>query len=309
MSRVVLLGPRPSPEAFRSVLDDLAPTGPVATIRAGWQEWEADPSPLSQALGDRAVPLDLHSRAERAWRTDPELMEAHRAMQQGVRLLRRAYNLGLSAAMGAWAEIGRLDDPAGVLAAERTAALEAVRVLDERQRTRIAEIRNEFEARTVPAERPALARERNEILDLLDGAGAVVVDGGHVAVLLNRIRMFGLDGPLAGLPTVGVSGGAMVLTDRVVLFHDCPPWGPGHAEVAEAGLGIAPGIVVFPDGEDRLVLDEPDRVGRLARRLAPAECVVLDGGARVDWDGDRWTVELARRLGVDGDVSQAGAAA
>lgn len=307
--RVVLLGPMPSREALATILDEVAPRGPVATIRAGWQEWEAEPGLLTDALGDRAVPLDLHARAEGVWREDPELTDAHRDMQQSVRLQRRAYNVRLSAAMGAWEELNGLDDPGDLLAAERTAALDAVRALDEHQLRRIGAIRAAFVADVRLADRPVIRRERDEIAGLLEETAAVVVDGGHVAVLLNRIRLFGVEDRLPGRTTIGISGGAMVLTDRVVLFHDSPPWGPGHAEVAEPGLGVAPGVVVLPHASDRLRLDDPVRVGCLARRLAPAECIALDGGASLTWDGTGWTVDDARRLSVDGEVVDRSAAA
>ncbi|MGI9037741.1 MAG: hypothetical protein ACR2GQ_02660 [Gemmatimonadota bacterium] len=307
--RVVLLGPPSSTDALSATLADVAPTGPVAIIRAGWQEMEAESGSLADALGPRAVPLALHARTERVWSEDPDLMAAHRALQQNARVLRRAYNIRLSSTMGAWAALGRQEGPDHLLGPERTATLETVRELDERQRRRIGEIRAEFTASTRPGTRPAVQRERAEIEGLLDGVGTVVLDGGHVAVLLNRIRLFGVDALLAKRTTVGISGGAMVLTDRLVLFHDTPPWGPGHAEVAESGLGLAPGLVVLPHAARRLQLTDPLRVGRLARRFAPAECIALDDGARLDFDGTSWHAGSARRLTAAGEVIDRDAAA
>lgn len=310
MSRpVILLGSEPSRETLEATLGTVAPEGPVATIRAGWQEMETEPSLLTDVLGDRAVPLELHGRAERVWDEDPDLMAAHRAMQGDARLLRRAYNVRLSATMDAWDELSGLEGSDDLLAPERAAMLAAVRELDEHQLRRMAELRSGFTDDTALAARPAVARERAEISGLLDGVAAIVVDGGHVAVLLNRIRLFGVEALLVGRSVVGISGGAMVLTERLVLFHDSPPWGPGHAEVAEFGLGRAPGIVALPRAARRLRLDDPVRVGRFALRFAPAECLALDGGSRLDFSGSSWSGPGARHLTGRGDVVDRDAAA
>lgn len=299
---IVLLGPAPSGDVLRTVLNEVAPGGSVATIRAGWQEMEPEDDAFTEVLGAAAVPLELHARAERVWAADPELMAAHRSMQAGARLLRRAYNLRLSAAMDALDALDRQVDPDSLLDPERAAALEAVRALDTHQVERIAGLRREFADTMRFADRPALARERDEIVNLLDGVGTVVVDGGHVAVLLNRIRLLGVEPLLAGRTLIGISGGAMVLTDRLVLFHDSPPWGPGHAEVAEAGLGLAPGVVTLPHARNRLRLDDPARIARLARRFAPGDCLVLEQGSRLDFDGAPWSARGAHRLTADGEV-------
>lgn len=299
---VVLLGPTPPGDLLRDVLGDVAPGGSVATIRAGWQEMEPEAESLAEVLDAGAVPLDLHARAERVWREDPELMAAHQAMQAGARLLRSAYNIRLSAAMDALGALERQADPDGLLVPEHAAALEVIRELDAHQLRRIAGLRTEFADAMRLADRPVLARERAEIAKLLDGVEAVVVDGGHVAVLLNRIRLLGVEPLLVGRTIVGISGGAMVLTDRLVLFHDSPPWGPGHAEVAEAGLGLAPGVVTLPNARSRLRLDDAARVARLARRFAPAECLTLEPGSRLDFDGASWSARAAQRLTADGEV-------
>jgi hypothetical protein len=75
----------------------------------------------------------------------------------------------------------------------------------------------------------------------------------------------------------------MALSDRVVLFHDSPPQGPGAAEVLDAGLGVATGIVVLPQPETRLRLDDAARVELMARRFSPATCVALPARSRVSW--------------------------
>ena len=94
----------------------------------------------------------------------------------------------------------------------------------------------------------------------------------------------------------------MVLAPRIVFFHDAPPQGLSRPEVAEAGLGLFEGVVALPDASRRLALDDRDRVSRFARRFAPDSCVTLDGGGRIDWDGNRWTRLDAGYLTTDGNV-------
>jgi peptidase E len=62
-------------------------------------------------------------------------------------------------------------------------------------------------------------------MSLLAASHAVLIAGGHIAVLLNRLRLFDLSAVLRERPVFGWSAGAMVLTSRIVLFHDSPPRG------------------------------------------------------------------------------------
>jgi hypothetical protein len=95
------------------------------------------------------------------------------------------------------------------------------------------------------------------------------------------LRLFEVE---ANLPAtiVAWSAGAMALTQRLVLFNDYAARGPTHAEVYDAGLGVVRAVVLLPHARRRLRIDEPMRMGVLARRFAPARCVVLDDGVRVD---------------------------
>ncbi len=44
----------------------------------------------------------------------------------------------------------------------------------------------------------------------------------------------------------------MVVCETVVLFHDSPPQGAGNAEVLDAGLGLARGVIALPHARRRL---------------------------------------------------------
>jgi hypothetical protein len=107
-------------------------------------------------------------------------------------------------------------------------------------------------------------------------------------------------------PVIAWSGGAMAVAERVVLFHDSPPQGPGDPAIYARGLGLVAGVVPLPHAGDRLRLDDPARVALFARRFAPDVCVTLDGGDRLDFDGGaaRWDRSPVRVLGSDGAVRE-----
>lgn len=302
---VILLGPQAPDPTLGVVLADLesagalAPDAPIATVTAGWREREGEPEIVP--LGDRPrVDLALYRRSEELAVADPELAAAHRETQARLKLLRRAYNVRLAALVAAHAELGDLDGDDPVLAGERDDALEMLRALDRRHLERVAGIRAEYEARLRPQERPEVVRRREEIAAALGGAGAVAIAGGHVASLLNRLRGFGLLDLIGERPLIAWSAGAMVLSARILLFHDRPPWGPGNAELFERGLGVATGLVLLPHATRRLALDDPVRTGRLARRLVPDAAVLLDPGARLDLRDGGWVGRDVRRLDTAG---------
>lgn len=283
--RAILLGPQSGAGDLVPVLDGLDHRGRLATITAGWQEWEADDDWLSTESGRELVNLELYARAERAWAADPELREAHRATQADLRLLQRLYARQLSLAADSWMDLLDTPGPERVIGPEREAALQVIMDLDRRHLTRIAEIRAEFYQGMRVHERDAVARERADLQRILEDVSMVLLEGGHVAVLLNRIRLFGLRDALAERTVLGRAAGAMALCERVMLYHDAPAVGRGHAEVGMDGLGLVPGVVALPDASHRLRLDEPQRMRRLSLRVAPLRCAVLDRGDRVEWDG------------------------
>jgi hypothetical protein len=293
---VVFLGPQRHRTEVGAEVERVRAGGRVALITSGWQEWEGDDGWLREAVGGDVVNLDLYRRAEGIWEQDPGLAAAHSDLQQQIRLLRRVYNARLEHEMDAWITVESMEGDPTVLVPEGESALEGVRGLDRQHLTRIESLRADFDARMRPAEREGLRREREAVMHILRESSAIVVAGGQVATLLNRLRLFDLASVLRERPVVAWSAGAMALTERVVLFHDSPPWGPGHAEVGEAGLGLVSGLVALPNGRQRLRLDDPDRVGRMARRFSPDICLSLDPGARAEWNGRAWVGGEGDRL-------------
>ncbi len=301
---VVLLGAQRFDPTVKAAAAELGVEGPISTVTAGWQEREGEDQELHEHLGKRTVNLRLHQRAEDVFKRDRELHAAHRAKQEQLRHKQDFYRIRLEHELDATHVIRQRKAPASILEEEERASIEAVRSLDEYHLGQCAKIEAEFTARYAPLERDSVVRHRRELAKILGASAALAIAGGHVATLLNRMRLFGLSELLDGQAVLAWSAGAMAISDRVVLFHDSPPQGPGAAEVLDRGLGLCPGVVALPQPEIRLKLEDEQRVSVMARRFAPARCFAMASGARITWsEGQFRSPSRVTRLGEDGRSS------
>ena len=302
MRALAFLGPQRFKPTLARAVAALGVTGDLATVTAGWQERELEVEELHEHLGGRAVNLELHRRAERVFETDPEFAGAHHRRQELFREMQEIYVLRLDAALNACAVLDRRPGHALLLDEEREAALEAVRTLDAAHFARLAEVHAEFDARWKPLERPAVALERREITSLLGGVEGLAIAGGHVAVLVNRLRLFGVAALAGDKPVLAWSGGAMACATQLVLFHDHPPFGSGNPQVLDHGLGLEEALVFLPHARRRLDLADAPKLARFARRFRGRTLAVLEDGAILTWRaGAGWTAdEGCLAVGEDG---------
>ena len=301
---LAFLGPQRFKPTLGAVVAALGIEGDLATVTAGWQERELEVEELHEHLGGRAVNLELHRRGEAVLAADPEFAAAYRRRQELFKEMQEIYALRLDAAMAACTALAARTGHARLLEEERAAALENVRTLDDTHAARMGEVHVEFDARWRPLERDALSRERAELARLLANVDALAIAGGHVAVLANRLRLFDVLALSGDRPVIAWSAGAMACAERIVLFHDHPPYGTGHAQVLDQGLGLADGLVFLPHARRRLDLADAARVGVFARRMSPRAAVVLEDGAALTWRlGAGWTAdEGCLRMQVDGTL-------
>lgn len=303
MCSITLLGPQRLAPTLVDEVDRLAidPAGSIVAITAGWQEREAEDDELRAHLKRPVENLMLHQRAEEIFAADPLLFRAHRARQDELRELQKLYRYRLDFALEPARELLRRQGNPALLGPEQEAAIAAVRALDAAHLARIQAVHETFAARWRPIARPAVAAHRAQIAAIVERAAAVAIAGGHVAVLLNRLRLFGLAELLADRPLFLWSAGAMAAAERVVLFHDSPPQGAGNAEVLEAGLGLIPGLVPLPHARRRLRLGDATRIELFARRFAPARAFTLDEHACLCRQQGRWVANArVQELGRDG---------
>lgn len=314
---VTLLGPqRPRDgssregEQLRDLLRADGVSGRVALVTAGWQERESEDGPLVETLGVPCINLRLHERSEAVFAEDLELARAYKARQERLRHMQSFYRTRLEAADDAAHAIAVRHVDETLLKEELGVSIDVFRQLDHDHVERCAKVSADFERHWVPLTRPAVARHWRELEETLGDCQALFIAGGHVASLYNRMRLFDVVGLAAHLPIYASSAGAMVLTDRIVCFHDHPPYGKDIAQVLDKGFGLVSDVVVLPDPRRRVKLLDVRGISRFSRRMAPAQCVALDVGHHVRFLPGRSTSGQAWRLMPDGriDTTWAGSA-
>jgi hypothetical protein len=304
---ITLLGPQRRPTLDR-VLSSLGVGGPVAVVNAGWQERESDDAEILALAGGQATNLRLFARWMDVLRADPEYAAAEREHRLVLDELQQLYLIRLDHALQAVSAVAaRPDGHAHTQTMALEDALAAVRLLDATHLVRVQELHAAFYARWRPEERGPIAGHREEVRGLLATAECLVVAGGHVGDLLRVLHLFHLS-PHLPPRLVAWSAGAMALTPRVVLFHDRAAQGASLTEVFDAGLGVVPGLVVLPHARRRLRTDDHPRMSVLARRFAPASCLVLDDGVRLDLGPGGALPPDARLVGDDGRITEGTAA-
>jgi hypothetical protein len=309
---LTVLGPqRPDPN-LPHVLEALEVRGPVVMITAGWRHDEGETTALEKAIARPHQHLPLYQWFDRVMASDPELAHAYSERSDQMRAYKDLYRIRVRGALGV---VERLlehrDELPDLVDRELVRAIDTVRDIDDQMLDSLRDLRVAFPRMAHSIEHPEVKALRARAAEMIAEADTIVVAGGHVAVLLNRIQFFGIhtllqDALDEGKSVVAWSAGAMVMTNRIALYYDDPPDGPAEAELLDHGLGFVPGVVFYPHARRRLRLQDANRIARLARRFAPAESLGLENGAWLEqtplgWN-NRGDPQSAFRLGIDGAV-------
>lgn len=286
----VLLGPqRPAPTVGNAVHELTEQDEAVGVISAGWQEAEGDFGELVDVVKRPLIDLALYSRAETVIQSSEAVREAHQSRQHKLRALQRLYRARLAHAMRAAVDMLETDEDEDVAKLEQRHAIAQLQALDRHHLERVRATHKQYDENDVATCCPILAEQRDQLVDVLAPLSTVLITGGNVAVTISRLRLMGMGELLQDKHLVAWSAGAMALCDRVVLYHDRAPQGQRDAEIFDFGLGLAPGLVVFPGAKRRLDVSLTTRLALLSRRFAPRRCVTLDNDARVRLDDQRVT--------------------
>lgn len=281
MTVQVLLGPQAPRPNLAAVLDTVEFEGPIVSITAGWRDSEGETEEIERDIGRPVEDLGLYHRADRVFAIETAFLELHRARQERLQELQRLYRIRLETALSAARQLLRTEGDPELLRLEQRAAISQLRALDRHHLRRISAIHRDFNEHRKTMDIPAATAEREAVWEQVRNAGLVLIAGGHVAVLLNRIRLFRLGELLGDKPIIAWSAGAMVLGERIVLFHDNAPQGRRNAEVLDAGLGIVNNLVPLPHARSRLDWSSRTRMALFARRFAPSRCCTLDFGSLI----------------------------
>ncbi|MGH8892154.1 MAG: hypothetical protein ACRDWY_02430 [Actinomycetes bacterium] len=300
--RVTVLGPQRRP-TLDQVVRALDVTGQIVTVTAGWQERERDDAELQALLGGRGVNLGLYARWLDVLERDREYATAEAEHRAVLDELQQLYIGQLDHALRAmYTVLQRAGGRPRTTEAATVDALAVVRLVDRNHHARVRAAHQAFYGAWRPEERPVVAEHRDEVRQVLAPTAGLVVAGGHVGVLVRVLHLFHV-APVIPATVVAWSAGAMALTDTVVLFHDLAPQRPAHAEIYDDGLGLIGGVVLLPHARRRLRVDDRTRMSVLARRFAPARCVVLDDGVRHDLTSGGELPQGTRVVDEDGRIA------
>ena len=309
MSAIALLGPQFREPNLAPVLAEFGLAGPLVSITAGWQEREGEVDELAAHINREVTDLGLYARTENVFAHDRSLFASYRARQDRLRGMQDLYRVQLEHARDAVRDVWNHGGEPAIRRAARRSALGIMRRLDREHVLAIERVHQEFNRENALAERPMIQRHRRELAALIGQAAAVLIAGGHVAILVNRMRLLGLADILRDKPVLAWSAGAMAIAERIVLFHDQPPLGAGVAELFDQGLGLVTGVLPLPHAQTRLHLHDSEHVSILARRFAPARCLTLDHGSVVSFADGRLTAHASSwQLTRNGSLAEAGSA-
>ena len=312
--RTILLGPQRFTVRATSALRSLDTTGPLAVVNAGWEEREDDIAELDAALDHRMRGLRLYHRLTDVLNKDREFARAASRFRDRHDELTGLYRIRLDHAMTGLYAVQR-QIPSHPARARHSAAFRAlqdamggVRAIDEWYLAELELLYQELEVEGGVNTSEVVAWHRAEIRTLQNDCVAWVFPGGNIRTLTSVLRLFAVTVP-PEVPVIAWSAGAMAMTERIAIFHDYGPQGARETELFDTGLGRVRQVVAFPHARRRLKMDEVDRLGMLALRFEPAECVLLDDGMVLDIGPDGILPAAARRVGADGLVRSAGESA
>lgn len=290
MTTQILLGPQSPVPNLRQAIEIIKPDAPVVAITAGWRDSEGEIDELRDVAACPVEDLMLYHRAEEVFAHEPVLHGLQRERQEKLAELQRLYQIRLTPTVAAARKLLRARAEPELLRLEQRAAISQLRALDSHHLKRIRAIHQNFNRRRAGLDIPRATEQREQVQQLVAQAGLVLIAGGHVAVLLNRIRLFGLENLLAAKPLIAWSAGAMALSERIVLFHHAAPQGKHDAELLDAGLGIVRRRVLLPHASTRLDWHNRRRMALFSRRFSPAVCCTLDNGTMIQLNDERVVV-------------------
>lgn len=284
MKRLILGPMRPELYLGSAMREHALDAGKIGVISAGWQEAEGDIDVLRPELEQPLLDLGIYGRSLALFAAEPALHTAYRERQERLTELQALYRLRLKQHAIAVRRTLSADGTPAVIAPERRHAVSQLRALDRHHQRQIDAAHLRFDSEFNSERNTTLAEFTQDIHELLAPLDTVVITGGNLLVLLNRLRLFGLDSALADKHVVGWSAGAMALGDRVALFHERMPQGLRDAELIDRGLALLPRMIVMPDARNRLRTGNVLRMSAMSRRFAPATCCLLNNRSTALFD-------------------------
>ena len=278
---MTLLGPLNDGVDLAAEIGAFGVDGPVALITAGWEEGERNDAEIDRRLGGGSRNLGLYGRRLDVLSSDAEYAEAERLLRTQLDELREQYQRRLRAALnGVDVMRARFADIPGGSGEQLSAAIDAVRALDDAHAAAMSAAYDRFYAAHPPHDRPLIRAHRDQVASIVGECAAIAIAGGHVGVLNDCLHLCNLASLIDAQPLLVWSSGCMALSERIVVIDDDDP-AARPTELYDIGIGVAHGIVALPVS-GRLHAHHADGLALLAARFAPRVCVVLDAGDRLE---------------------------
>jgi len=302
-----ILGPQREAPTLPKIIHEQYSEAKIAVISAGWRHEESELRPLARDLKRPLELLPLYQWFDELGQQEPALSQEHSLRQKQIKSYKESYRLRLKFGMDFLSEIKkRHKRNPDLYTTDLQEAQSEISNIDENVIRRLNHIRNDYPNLLTPWKHPSSEPFHQEIKETLDTCDVLLITGGHVAILRNRMFFFGCTQLLrdfleAGKTIIAWSAGAMTLCDQIVLYYDDPPEGEGIAEVLDTGCSLIPNALFFPHARQRLHLDDDLRIAALAKRFHNYQCLTLEKNTHLIWKNGAWVYSNhAHRLTSNG---------
>lgn len=300
----LLLGHQQPQSRLREALDHWKIEGPVGLVSAGWEEDEDDDHWVKESTGRTVINAQLFDLAERLFAEDPEVIRLLRQRQDELRRLREVNKIQMYHLLAIARDLLTREFAGEDVLVPTQATFQQLQQVDHDYLELVTEVIRKYDKIIDPWQRPSVRQYRLRVLERLHNCQALLIAGGHLGVLLNRLNLCRLLRH-AQVPVIAWSGGAMALGEKAVFFHHFPPHGMGDTELSRSGMRWYRGLLVFPRCRERLNLKSRVEIALLARRFGDDLCLALDQDSWLEWSSERLVrSEHVQCLQVDGRVGE-----
>jgi hypothetical protein len=281
----------------------------IAVVSAGWRHEESQLRPLARDLRKPLELLPLYQWFDELGRKEPGLSKEHSSRQKKIKAYKDIYRLRLKYGIEFLTDMKKnhLKNPDS-FSEDLKIAQNDIQRIDKDAIERLHRIRGSFPNLLTPWTHPSAIPFHEEIKETLAQCDVLLITGGHVAILRNRMFFFGLTELLKnflqeGKSIIAWSAGAMTLCEQIVLYYDDPPDGAGLAEVLDTGFSLIPKTLFFPHAQQRLRIHDNSRIGDLTQRFSDYECFALEQNTHLTITKEGLTpIQNVRKLMSDGTL-------